>query len=183
MKIRKATYEDLDKLVAVYSYAKQFMEEHGNKNQWSGKDAITKEKVKQLIDRQKLFVGEEDAKIQFAFAYILGEDPTYKVITEGAWLNDLPYGTIHRVASAGTTKGVVKIISDWALEQNPNLKIDTHHDNIVMQKALEKNGFTRCGIIFLESGDPRIAYQKVKNKMENTMLVTDNALVSRNSEV
>lgn len=54
---------------------------------------------------------------------------------------------IHRVASAGRSKGVVKIISDWALEQNPNLKIDTHHDNIVMQKALEKNGFSRCDII------------------------------------
>lgn len=75
MKIRRAAYEELDKLMDVYSYAKKFMEEHGNKNQWTGKDAITKEKVKQLIDRQQLFVGEENRKIQFAFAYILGEDP------------------------------------------------------------------------------------------------------------
>lgn len=160
MKIRKAAYEELDRLTDIYSCAKRFMEEHGNNNQWTGKDAITKEKIKLLIDKQQLFVGEDDEKIHFAFAYILGEDPTYNVITEGAWLNDLPYGTIHRVASAGTSKGVVKIISDWALKQNPNLKIDTHHDNIVMQKALEKNGFSRCGIIFLENGDPRIAYQK-----------------------
>jgi hypothetical protein len=30
-----------------------------------------------------------------------------------------------------------------------------------MQRSLEKNGFARCGIIHLASGDERIAYQKV----------------------
>ncbi len=30
----------------------------------------------------------------------------------------------------------------------------------VMQKVFEKNGFKRCGIIYVEDGTPRIAYQR-----------------------
>ncbi len=39
-----------------------------------------------------------------SFAFILGEDPTYQQI-DGAWLNDQPYGTIHRIAGNGKIKG------------------------------------------------------------------------------
>ena len=31
----------------------------------------------------------------------------------------------------------------------------------IMQHLLEENGFTRCGIIHVEDGTPRIAYQKM----------------------
>ena len=37
--------------------------------------------------------------------------------------------------------------------------LDTHKDNI-MQYNIEKYGFTYCGIIYLASGDARLAYQK-----------------------
>ena len=43
----------------------------------------------------------------------------------------------------------------------PSLKIDTHKDNIPMQKVLLRNGFKFCGIIHLENGDERLAYQKI----------------------
>ena len=43
-----------------------------------------------------------------------------------------------------------------------SLRIDTHRQNIPMQNSLVKNGFRYCGIIYLESGDERIAYQKVE---------------------
>ena len=51
---------------------------------------------------------------------------------------------------------------NYALQHSDNIKIDTHHDNKVMQHQLEKEGFVRCGIIKLENGEPRIAYQKLK---------------------
>jgi RimJ/RimL family protein N-acetyltransferase len=41
------------------------------------------------------------------------------------------------------------------------VRIDTHADNKVMQHVLEKRGFRRTGIIYLENGDPRIAFEKV----------------------
>lgn len=162
IQIRKAKYGELDIIMGIYSDAKRFMEAHGNRDQWTGDDTISRGKIEAMLAKGQLFVGEENGTIHFVFAYIQGEDPTYQVITDGSWLNDAPYGTVHRLASAGTVKGVVRTVADWALARNPNLRIDTHHDNTVMQNALANAGFHRCGIIYLENGDPRIAYQKVK---------------------
>ena len=55
---------------------------------------------------------------------------------------------------------------DWAWEQCRNLRIDTHRDNYVMQRLLEKNGFVRCGLIDLREGGERIAYQKCRTAPE-----------------
>lgn len=162
LQIRNAESGELDAIMEIYSHAKRFMEDHGNTKQWSGDDAVTREGIRTLLEKGHLFVGDEDGRIQFVFAYIQGEDPAYKDIDDGSWLNNEFYGTIHRLASAGTTKDVVGKTAAWALEKCPNLRIDTHHDNIVMQNALAKAGFTRCGIIYLPNGDPRIAHQKIK---------------------
>ena len=43
----------------------------------------------------------------------------------------------------------------------PELRADTHADNKIMQHLLEKNGFTRCGVIHVADGSPRFAYQKL----------------------
>lgn len=159
--IRNAKPEELDRIMAIYACAKRFMEAHGNHLQWSGDDEVKRERIQAMLEQRQLFVGAEGETLHFVFAYIQGEDPTYGVI-DGAWLNGDAYGTVHRLASAGTVKGVVTRITQWALEQKENLRIDTHQDNLVMQNALKKAGFTRCGIIYLENGDPRIAYQKVR---------------------
>ena len=34
MEIRKTKAEELDKIMEIYAYARRFMEEHGNPNQW-----------------------------------------------------------------------------------------------------------------------------------------------------
>ncbi|MBR6219961.1 MAG: GNAT family N-acetyltransferase, partial [Clostridia bacterium] len=34
MIIRKSTWGDLDRMMAIYAHARQFMAEHGNPNQW-----------------------------------------------------------------------------------------------------------------------------------------------------
>ena len=49
---------------------------------------------------------------------------------------------------------------DACFEICKNLKIDTHRDNIPMQRALAKHGFRPCGTVYLENGDARVAYQK-----------------------
>mgnify|MGYP002933455973 FL=1 len=53
------------------------------------------------IAARELYVLREEGAIHGVFAFILGEDPTYRVIEQGAWLSDAPYGTIHAVASDG----------------------------------------------------------------------------------
>ena len=61
---------------------------------------------------------------------------------------------------AGKAKGVGSFCMNWAYEQFPNVKIDTHRDNVVMQNMLKKNGFVYCGIIHLVNGEERLAFQK-----------------------
>ena len=70
-------------------------------------------------------------------------------------------GTLHRLASAGESKGIGKAVVEWCLEHCESLRADTHADNKIMQHLLEENGFTKCGIIHVEDGTPRIAYQKM----------------------
>ena len=120
------------------------------------------EMLEEDIDSNRLFVYVVNGQIEAVFAFILGADPTYAVIEDGRWLNDtLPYGTVHRLASAGRQKGVASAVLEWSLEHCQSLRADTHADNKIMQHLLEKNGFTRCGIIHVRDGSPRYAYQKL----------------------
>ena len=52
-------------------------------------------------------------------------------------------------------------IMDFCFSYDTNIRIDTHRDNKIMQHNIVKYGFTYCGIIYLLSGDERLAYQKI----------------------
>ena len=107
------------------------------------------------------YVCVEHDKIIATFYYKEGIDDTYVRIYEGQWLNEAPYGVVHRITSDGTIRGAASFCLNWAFNKCGNLKIDTHRDNIVMQHLLDKNGFKYCGVVYLENGSERIAYQKV----------------------
>lgn len=159
MKIEKATLASLETVLEIYADARAYMREHGNAEQWSG--GYPSESILRAdIERGNLYLCTEGEEILGVFCYFEGEDPTYGRIDGGAWLNDKPYGVIHRIAVAKHQRGVASFCFDACLARCHNLKIDTHKDNYPMQRSLEKNGFTRCGIIYLENGDERIAYQK-----------------------
>lgn len=159
MRIRKAQETDLERMMEIYRLAKAFMDRTGNPTQWK-KGYPTREMIAADIRLGQSFVCEdEDGMIHAAFMFRIGEDPTYQVIEQGAWLNALPYGTIHRVASDGTQSGMFARMVSYCRECCPQLRADTHRDNQVMQHLLEKNGFVRCGIIYVTDGTPRIAYQ------------------------
>ena len=100
----------------------------------------------------------------FRSAFIIGEDSTYLRIEDGKWLNENPYGTIHRIASDGAVKGLFSACIDFCKSQMEDLRIDTHADNKTMQHLILKNGFQKCGIIYLTNGSPRIAYQYGEEK-------------------
>ncbi len=159
--IRKATHDDLERILLVYSAARDFMRETGNMNQWTG-GYPSREVVLADMDKGCLYLCEEEGCLLGVFYYAEEEDPTYGTIESGAWQNTLPYAVIHRIAvsSQARGKGVAGFIFDSCFARHPNLKIDTHRDNLPMQHALEKNGFRRCGIIHLANGDARLAYQR-----------------------
>ena len=161
MKIRKATIADLDTMMAIYAGARAFMAENGNPTQW-GSSYPARELLEADLAAGYSYLcmdGEETAAV---FYFGPGPDPTYAVIEDGQWENDMPYWVVHRIAANGRRRGVASFCLDWCFEQCGHLRIDTHADNLPMQKVLAKNGFARCGIIHLENGAPRIAYEKTK---------------------
>ena len=163
IKIRKALAEEIEEILKIYSDAREYMKLSGNPNQW-GRTYPEKELLLSDISKGELHVAEESGEILAVFVYFMGEDKTYLKIYDGDWKNDLPYGVIHRIAVSNSARGrgIARICFDYAFSLSGNLKIDTHRDNFPMQRVLEKSGFERCGIIYLENGDERIAFQKAK---------------------
>ncbi len=109
MYIRKASYHDLENILPIYAYARKQMALNGNPGQW-GMDKPEPETIRQDIELGRLFLIETEPQantegltasarqIAGVFAFQIGEDPTYRNI-QGRWINDLPYGVIHRIAS------------------------------------------------------------------------------------
>ena len=161
MKIRPTELKDLPRVMEIYDYARAFMRANGNVTQWI--DGYPSEAlIRQEVEEEHSFVCiDEQGEIVGTFCFILGDDPTYLRIYDGAWLSDEPYGVIHRMATGGNRKGVAKACLDWCFERCGNIRVDTHRDNKVMQHILTKYGFQACGIIFVKNGTERIAYQRI----------------------
>lgn len=161
MQIRKTVSKDLPAISFIYDNARRFMTESGNPNQWnSGKPNV--DTAREDMEAGVGYVLEDKGEILAVFMFSIGEDPTYKKIYGGAWKNDEPYAVIHRIAVKEQGRGLIDYCINECFRICPNLKIDTHRDNIPMQKALAKRGFEYCGIIYLENGDERLAYQKTR---------------------
>lgn len=154
--IQKATWEDLPRIEEIYAYARQFMAETGNPNQW-GKTTPPTWQLEEDIRKGDLYVLIYESIIHGVFYFYIGEDPTYGYIEDGAWRSETPYGTIHRIAGDGSG-GVLAAAVTFGKTKINHIRIDTHHDNKIMQKAVAKQGFQRSGIIYLPNGSPRIAY-------------------------
>lgn len=157
MEIRNSKIEDMNQIMEIYSIAREYMLAHGNKTQWT--DGYPKEELlRNDIQNNNNYVIIEDNKIVGTFSFIIGEDPTYQIIKNGNWHYDRPYGTIHRLASNGSTKGISKVCFEFCLKKINYIRVDTHKDNLSMQNVIKKFGFERCGNIYVRDGSERIAY-------------------------
>lgn len=158
MEIRKADPSDIKRIMEIYSFARHRMAENGNPTQW-GSSYPPIGLIERDIAASRSYVICGDDIIHGVFYLAHGDDPTYKLIEDGQWLNDEPYVTIHRVAGDGQAHGIFRAAADFAKAISANIRIDTHRDNHIMQGALTREGFRKCGRIYTESGSPRIAYQ------------------------
>ena len=158
-KMRKTRPEDIDAVMALYDKGRARMRETGNTEQWTN-GYPHRHMIEEDVRLGRSYVYEEDGVLHAVFALIWGEDPTYREI-DGAWLSDkTPYGTIHRIASDGELPGLGSWCIQWCLDLCGSIRIDTHEDNVLMRRTLEKLGFTHCGTILCDEGTPRCAYQK-----------------------
>lgn len=164
MEIRQAVSADLAVILELYQEARAYMAAHGNPHQWEN-GYPSAQLVQQDLQAGYCMLCVENGEILGVFSCIPGPDPTYAEIADGSWPDDRPYGVIHRITVRAHHRGVASFCFAYGLERFGVLRIDTHRDNIPMQKALAKNGFLRCGIIHLENGEERIAFQK--NRSDN----------------
>ena len=161
--IRPSTEADFDRIMEIYSTARAFMAAHGNPLQWGPTHWPPEALIHQDIAEGKSFVCTRSGRTVGTFFFAQGPDiePTYRHITDGAWLDPSPYGVVHRLAGDGSARGTGAFCLNWALARCGHLRVDTHGDNLVMQNLLKKLGFTHCGTIYVEEDPyPRLAYEK-----------------------
>jgi hypothetical protein len=157
--IRLAEKKDLNIIQDIFNKAKIFMRNDGNMHQWNG-NYPSDEILLNDISNNNLYVCYSDDLIYGVFYFYIGVDETYNYI-EGSWPNNEEYGTIHRIASNGLRRGVFEEVLSFAKIKISNIRIDTHEDNKFMREKLNKNNFKYCGIIYINDGSPRRAYQYI----------------------
>ena len=164
--IRKAKPSDMAEIMQIMEAAKTIMRQSGNMSQW-GEGYPSEAIITADMEKEGGFVIEErlqegESKLIGYFAFLPSPEPTYSQIFEGEWIDDtLPYHVIHRIASYPDHRGIFGDMLEFCFALDGNIRIDTHRDNTIMQHNLEKHGFTYCGIIYLTSGDERLAYQRI----------------------
>ena len=160
MEIRRAEPEETGEILTLYAEARAYMRENGNPTQW-GSTYPDRKTVERDIAAGACRICTEAGKTVGVFSFFSGPDPTYAVIEDGQWLDDGDYAVIHRIAVRAHRKGIASACFDWAMARCRSLRIDTHADNLPMQRSLLKNGFVRCGIIHVADGSARIAFQRL----------------------
>ena len=166
MRIRPTQIDDLPQLLQIYETARRFMVETGNGGQWV--DGYPKEELllEDIASERSYVCLDGDNGIVGTFYFRVGEEPTYLEIFDGAWLDDAPYGVIHRIASSGKRKGVAQACIAWCLEQCGNIgsiPIATTGDAAYLNKI----GFSYCGIIYLKTAPNGLPISTVSGHPEN----------------
>lgn len=166
MKLRKTTEKDIDDVMKIINEAQEYFKSAGIdqwQNGYPNSDTIYTD-----IKNNNSYVLERENEIIATAMISFEKDKTYNKIYEGQWLSNKDYAVIHRIAVSEKYKGqgiaanIISKVEDLCKEKRVNsIKIDTHKDNLSMQRLLEKTGFKYCGVIFLEDNNKRVAFEKV----------------------
>ena len=167
LSIKHTVPQDLGAMMDLFSEARATIATLGI-DQWQN-GYPSEEIVVEDIRLSRSYAVKEGEALLGTFV-LMEKEPTYDKIYDGAWLTGertAGYLAIHRVAVAVACrgKGVSTSILNYAEEEAKrrgltSLRIDTHEGNKVMRRMLEKHGFSYCGVIHLENGDLRVAYER-----------------------
>lgn len=166
MKFRKADKSDVNNIMNIIQQAQEYFKEEGI-DQWQN-NYPNPETIKNDIDNEESYVLIKDNNIVGTTAVSFEGEPTYNSIYDGSWLSNDKYATIHRVAVDNKHKGlglaseIINQAEKLCIKNGiQSIKVDTHEDNISMQKLLKKCNFKYCGVIYLEDKSKRIAFEKI----------------------
>ncbi len=165
MEFRKSTTNDIKDIVFIIKQAQEYFKEN-NIDQWQNGYPNEQVIINDIKSEESYVLVESGRILGTSFLSFRGEK-NYDKIYEGKWITNGSYGVIHRIAVLEKEKGrglagyIIKSMEHICKQKNiESLKIDTHKSNKSMQKLLEKNGFRYCGVIYLEDGGERVAFEK-----------------------
>ena len=169
IQLRAAAPADLEQMLHIVAQGKAFLKEQGV-DQWQMGDP-NREGLARDIENGEAYVALADGKISATMALTTGEESNYRQLLTGNWGGNEPYLTIHRFAVDASLRGTgaARYIAEEldALCRAKNLswiRVDTHAENLPMQRFLAKNGFVLRGSLILiggaENGKGRIALDK-----------------------
>ena len=170
MKFRKTTMEDVLAVLEIIEQAQEYLKQK-KIEQWQN-GYPNRNSIIEDIQKEYSYVLEENGSILGTVTVVLDGEPTYEHIYEGEWkTKGTSYVTLHRVAVRNEWKGkgiakrmIEEVLSMCREEKVESIRMDTHRDNVSMQQMLKKNGFEYCGIIYLEDGAERFAYERLLKK-------------------
>lgn len=165
MEFRKTAEADINAVMNIIRQAQSYFKENGI-NQWQNNypnfDVIMSD-----IKKGGSFVLIEDDKIIGTAAVYFDGEKNYDSIYDGKWITNDDYAVIHRIAVDYNLKGkgiaslIIKNVEDMCIKKSVHsIKVDTHEDNVSMQRLLKKNEFKYCGVIYLEDKSKRLAFEK-----------------------
>ena len=165
MLFRLAQIEDIDSVMRIINEAQTALR-NLNIDQWQNGYPAESD-IRKDIDVHNGYVLEDETGEILAYtAVIIDFEPTYDQIFDGAWLTTDRFVVVHRMAikQSEKRKGKAedlfsKIIQFTKNQRIVSLKVDTHEGNIPMRNLLKKLGFSYCGIILLNSGAKRLAFE------------------------
>lgn len=168
MEFKIATKKNVDDIMHIIKKSQDYLKSQGV-DQWQDgyPNNIT---INNDIDNYNSYIILRNNVIFGIAVVIEGPDNTYESIHNGSWVTDdcSKYMVIHRMAvnpefhGQGIGSKMIKHVEEISKRKGKNsIKIDTHKENIPMQKLLIKNEFKYCGMIYLEDGNERMAFEKV----------------------
>ena len=165
MEFRKSVKSDIPKIMNIIKQAQSYFKNQ-NIDQWQN-GYPNENVINNDIENKESYVMIKDNEIIATTVISFNKESVYENIIDGKWLTNGEYGVIHRIAIDNTYKGlglshkIIKYTEKTCLEKGVcSIRVDTHEDNILMQSLLKKNGFKYCGIIYLEDGGKRVAFEK-----------------------
>ena len=168
IQLKKATTNDILAIMRIVADAQQYLAAL-NIDQWQDGYPNEQQIDIDITNNDSYIVLNDANKIIGTTVFTTKTEPTYNQI-EGEWLTkkEAKYGVIHRLAVSNTYRksGFAKFVFTYCENQLKqqgikSMRIDTHKDNKGMQGLLISLGYIYCGVIILNSGAERLAYEKL----------------------
>lgn len=165
-KLEKAQISHIDEIMQCIWDAQKYLANLGV-DQWQ--DGYPEEEIiSNDINNKNAFVLMAEAQVAAYSMFSTEGDNSYNEI-KGKWLtNSDEYGVIHRMAVNAKYRGTgcafyffKEFEQKLAYSNIKSMRIDTHRDNRAMQNLLQRLNYEYCGIIQLERGGERLAYEKL----------------------